>query len=205
MYNVLFPSQVYRFPYVLRRFNREQEVDKTVLDCGAGGSKPSLALFHELGYETHGIDTSNEQVKKAKQFCKENGLELGIQIGDMREIPFENESFGLVYSYNSIFHLTKADSAEAMNEMRRVLKKPGYLYVNFLSVEDQQCGQGEKVGPGEWKSTEHGEPTVHSYYKDTEPEQYFEGMEILFKEKRSTEFRVLPYRMVSLEYIAEKT
>ncbi|MFO7837016.1 MAG: class I SAM-dependent methyltransferase [Candidatus Thorarchaeota archaeon] len=204
MYNALFPPNVYKFLYLLQRLERDNEIDRTVLDCGAGGLRPSLALFDRLGYETHGIDISDEQVKKASEFCERHGLDLDIQIGDMREIPFDNESFGLVYSYNSIFHLTKTDSAKAMREMRRVLKTPGYLYVNFLSVDDQQCGEGDQVGPGEWKSTEHGEPTIHSYYEKNEPDQYFDRMEIVLKEKKTTELRTLDYRMVTLEYIAGK-
>ncbi len=204
MYSTLFPPQVYRFPYILQTFDKYHGIEKRVLDCGAGGPKPSLALFAAMGYETHGIDISDEQVKKARKFCHRHGLDVDVQIGDMRNLAFEDESFGLVYSYNSIFHLTKADTAKAMTEIRRVLNTSGYLYVNFLSVDDQQCGEGKKIGSGEWKSTEHGETTVHSYYDDDEPDQYFEGMEIILKEKKDTEYRLLPYRMVSLEYIAGK-
>jgi ubiquinone/menaquinone biosynthesis C-methylase UbiE len=204
MYDTLFSPQVYRFPYILQRFDRDRSMEKKVLDCGAGGRRPSLAIFARMGYETHGIDISHEQVRKAKEFCKQQEIDVNIQIGDMRNLAFEDERFGLVYSYNSIFHLTKADTAKAMKEMRRVLKTPGYLYVNFLSIDDQQCGEGEKIGPGEWKSTEHGEITVHSYYDDNEPDQYFEGMEILLKEKKETEYRPIPYKMVSLEYVAGK-
>ncbi|MHA1435593.1 MAG: hypothetical protein ACTSO7_17270 [Candidatus Heimdallarchaeota archaeon] len=32
------------------------EMEKTVLDCGAGGRRPPLALFYKDGYKTAGIE-----------------------------------------------------------------------------------------------------------------------------------------------------
>ena len=46
---------------------------------------------------------------KAQGFCRENKMQLNIFGGDMRGIPFANESFSFVYSYNAIFFMTKPD------------------------------------------------------------------------------------------------
>jgi hypothetical protein len=37
-----------------------------------------------------------------------------------------------------------------MKEMKRVLRKGGILYVNFLSVDDSEFGKGRKVRDGEF-------------------------------------------------------
>lgn len=65
---------VYRFLW----FCEKSELEKKVLDCGAGGILPPLALFNQRGYETHGVDISNTQVHKAKEFSNELGLDLNI-------------------------------------------------------------------------------------------------------------------------------
>jgi ubiquinone/menaquinone biosynthesis C-methylase UbiE len=134
--------------YNFLRFALDNPSEKKILDCGAGGSTPPLSLFHSYGFETYGIDISEEQLEAAKQFCEKNDVELNIQYGDMRNIPFEDESFGFVYSIFSSVHLTKKDTGIAVKEMERVLKKGGLCYITFLSVKDMNYGKGEEFNPG---------------------------------------------------------
>ncbi|MFW9844208.1 MAG: class I SAM-dependent methyltransferase [Candidatus Thorarchaeota archaeon] len=184
---------------------RNSELEKKILDCGAGGDLPPLGLFHQYGFETHGVDIADDQIERADRFCENHGVELNIVKGDMRTLDFDDEFFSHVYSQNSIFHLSKADTAAAMTEMRRVLRSGGYIYVNFLSIEDQGFGEGEEAALGEWISMERGELTLHSYYSDNEPDVYFEDMEIEMKRKIITDFEGGTYKMVTLEYFAKKT
>ena len=48
----------------------ECDLEKSVLDCGAGGDCPPLALFAEYGYKTQGIEISNSQVERANIFSQ---------------------------------------------------------------------------------------------------------------------------------------
>ncbi len=204
MKRIIFNPNVYRFLYYVDRLFPDNEVQKSVLDCGAGGKIPPLGLLHQLGFDTCGIDISENQIERAKRFEEEHNVDLNIQKGDMTDLPFDDESFGYVYSQNSIFHLTKHNTAKAMQEMKRVLRSQGFLYVNFLSVEDQGYGEGEEVRPGEWRALEDGEPTVHSYYQDNEADQYFMDARIILKEKRILDSRFHNRKMVYIEYIARK-
>ena len=190
--------------YRLLWFIRNSQLEKKILDCGAGGNLPPLGIFHQHGFDTTGIEISDSQLEKSRAFCEKNNMDLNIIKGDMRKLDFDNESFSHVYSQNSIFHLNKADTALAMSEMRRVLRPDGYIYVNFLSIDDQGCGAGEAAGPGEWIAPEHGEPTLHSFYTDEEPDVYFRGMSIAMKTKSIMEFENGSYRGATLEYIAQK-
>lgn len=200
MDKIIFPPRMYSFLWAIR----ECELKKKILDCGAGGRLPPLAIFHERGFETYGVDISDKQIEKALAFSKDHGINLNIMKGDMRSLDFDDDFFSHVYSQNSIFHLTKKDTETAMQEMKRTLCEGGYMYVNFLSVDDQGYGEGEEAGPGEWIALERDEPTLHSFYTDDEPDSYFEGMEILYKIKKTTDIRVGDYTMVILEYIAKK-
>ena len=134
--------------YKFLRFCNQEDLEKEVLDCGAGGACPPLGLFAENGYKTLGIEFDDSQLEKADRFAKEHNLKLNILKGDMRKLPFKDESISFVYSYNSIFHMKKEDVLKSIDELKRVLKPGGLLFVNFLSVNDFRYGEGEEVGKG---------------------------------------------------------
>lgn len=176
--------QLYRF----LNYCDDSNLEKTVLDCGAGGNCPPLAIFLEHGYKTYGIEISDSQIEKAKKFSEQYELELNISKGDMRELPFKDNSISYIYSYNSIFHMTKKDIAKSINEIKRVLKPEGICCLNFLSVSDECYGKGKELGENEFLQVERGENVIHTYYNTDEAEEYFRDMKILFKENRVLEW-----------------
>jgi ubiquinone/menaquinone biosynthesis C-methylase UbiE len=197
-----YPPSLYKFLWYIR----SNPLGKKISDCGAGGYDPKLAFFLENGFEMYGIDISDDQIKASNEYSKENNINLNIIKGDMRKIPFDSVFFDYVYSYNSIFHLTKKDTVVAIDEMHRVLKKGGLCYLNFLSVDDKWYKEGEEINPGEIVTKEGDEEYLHSYYEDSEPDSYFNDFEILYNEKA----HILIGRYYDtglsciLEYIAKK-
>jgi len=176
----LYQSPVYRFLLYTER----SDLPKKILDCGAGGRLPPLALFNAFNYETHGIEISKERMVMANNFGNERNMNLNIIQGDIRNLPYENESFSFVFSYNTIFHLTKKDIKKVMSEMHRILKKEGLCYVNFIGVEDSSYGKGGELGKGEFLQKENGEEVVHTFFEDSEVEDFIENFELLVYEKR---------------------
>jgi len=130
--------------YTFLLYCNGSELEKNVLDCGAGGVLPPLAIFKEQGYVTFGIDISDEQIKRSKVFEEKHQLDLNISKGDMIAIPFEDETFSFVYSYNSIFHMSKEDIRKVILEIKRVLKKDGLAFINFASLNDDRAYVGKK-------------------------------------------------------------
>ncbi len=147
--------------YGFLRYCNDSSLDKTVLDCGAGGDDPPLRLFLESGYKAVGIEISDHSLGKTKEFCREHNLRLNILKGDMRRLPFKHEAFSFVYSYNTLPLMSKKDVEIAMGQIERVIKPDGLCFVNFVSVDDD--------GPAD------------SYYEDNEPDQYFANFSILHK------------------------
>src|SRR5512142_1158120 len=108
---ILRPSaaRVYEF---LARINAQKAEDQPlqpakILDCGAGGAFPPLAVFRQRGFETWGIDISETELEKARAFCRQTGIDLNLKQGDMRCIPFEGHSFDYVFEHFSMCHLNK--------------------------------------------------------------------------------------------------
>ena len=167
-------------------------LNKEILECGAGVWDPSveplLVRFNKHGYKVHGIEISDERVAAACEYCKAHQVDAEIHEGDMRHLPFDNASMSFVFSYNTIFHMTKIDVSIAMGEVERILKPGGMCYLNFLSVESDTYGKGKEIGRGEFLEREGDSEALHVYYEDSEAEVYFGGFEVLHKEKRVREW-----------------
>ena len=162
----------------------KSHLEKKILDCGAGGHLPPLAMFHEHGFETHGVDISESRIKDAIEYGKKIGADLKIINCDMRELSYDDESFSFVFSYNTIFHMTKKDIKKSMAEMRRVLVKDGLCFVNFMSTEDDMYGEGEELVKGECRQIECGEEVIHTFFDDNEVSDFLEGFELIALDKR---------------------
>ena len=198
MTELTWATPLYEF---LRQCNASP-LEKRVLDCGAGGDDPPLALFYRYGYQTCGVEIAGPALQEAAQFCREQHMPLNIFRGDMRHLPFADESFSFVYSYNAIFFMTKPDIALAMREMERTLKPGGLLYVNFFSVDDPDDSVFCATAPAQdlLKSERFAK------HEDDEADAYLVGFEIRRKDKRyiGRLSRVGWLDQVDLEYIAQK-
>jgi len=203
---VIWPLSVYRFLKLIEQI----ELKKNVLDCGAGGPQPPLAMFHDYGYETYGIDISESAITASNKFARERGMELNIINGDMREIPFGDASFSFLFSQNSLCHLTKKDTTSAINEMIRVLKPGGYMLVDFMSTESSYYGSaslGTEVGVGEYQYIDdNGNTVLHCFHHDEELNKYFTKMKVVHRVKTISENLNGPALNVDvrIEYYATK-
>ena len=90
--------------------------------------------------------------------------------------------------------------------MKRVLKKNGLLFVNFLTTSDFRCGEGIDIGNNQYEQMEDDIPVIHSYFEECEVEKYFEDMGILYKENRVLEriFEGKKIRQGFVDYILKK-
>lgn len=165
---------------------------KKVLDCAAGGPVPPLVLFYQHGFEAWGIDVSDAQLQEAQAFCREHGLDLNLRQGDMRQIPFDDETFDYVYEHYSMCHLGKSDTARAVQEMYRVLKKGGLCFLGVISTDSWPMSVlfGQERSPGEfWSKGRSSGDRHHSAFTDAESDDLVSAWEIVGKEKWTRYFR----------------
>lgn len=185
---------------------RAIQYGKTVLDCGAGGELPPLALFEAHGYSGIGIDLDPKQIEKGNAYASENGYSFHIQKGVMRSLPFFDAQFSFAYSYNSIFHMPKQDIVLALQQLQRVTKPNGLLFVNFLSVDDFRCGKGKALGNHQYEQMDDELSVIHSYFQEKEADHLVKNMKILFKERRIVErwYKGEWIRQGFIDYILQK-
>jgi SAM-dependent methyltransferase len=109
---------------------------KSVLEIGCGTGN-NLYFFAENGCDTYGIDFNEHAVEFAKNLLKEKGLEADVRVGDVMDLPFEENKFDLILDRACLQHNRPEEVRKIMGEVERVLKPGGlFMLVNFRSSED---------------------------------------------------------------------
>ncbi len=95
-----------------------------ILDCGIGTGAFSLALLENINQPMHisGVDISSPMLTHAQQILENRCQTLDLRCGDIRRLPFADESFDAVIFAHVIEHMS--EPVETLREMVRVLK-PG--------------------------------------------------------------------------------
>ncbi len=100
--------------------------NKKVLDCGCGFGA-HLIPFAKLDYAVFGIDISSEVLKKCKENLAGKNIKAVLKVADIRDLPFKDEFFDVVFSMGVVEHLQ--DYGKAVAEKARVLKKNGLYFI----------------------------------------------------------------------------
>lgn len=114
-----------------------RRTDLRILDagCGTGAAMGYLAPFGPVT----GCDLS----AVALQFCRQRGLHSLNQASVLR-LPFEEDCFDLVTSFDVLYHRAVGDYGQAVGEFDRVLKPGGRLLLR-LPAYDWLRGHHDQV------------------------------------------------------------
>ena len=106
---------------------------KTDLFEEALGSDHFLFHLAKISSNVVGIDISSEVVFKARERSRQYGSGLGQYICcDVRQLPFESNTFELVISNSTLDHFShNGDIIAALRELRRVLRPNGILIITM--------------------------------------------------------------------------
>jgi ubiquinone/menaquinone biosynthesis C-methylase UbiE len=96
-------------------------------------------LFAEHGFAVEAIDGAAAGLDFACREAAARGLRLSLRLADADALPFADESFDYVLSWNVIFHGTMGDVGRRIAEIWRVLKPGGLYQGTMLSKRDGQA------------------------------------------------------------------
>jgi len=98
------------------------------LGCGYGRA---CFFLHENGLCVAGVDLDRLQVNLALQEAKPRRIHDGIDfvVGDARNLCFPDSSFDAVTMLGILTLVPKAERPRIMNEVERVLKHVGYVFI----------------------------------------------------------------------------
>lgn len=107
----------------------------SLLDCGCGSGTITLGLAEVVSPgNVVGIDIGEDPIGHARSRASDQKVDnIHFKVASLYEIPFEDETFDVVFSHNVIEHLLKP--LDALNEMYRVLKPGGVIGITDVDVD----------------------------------------------------------------------
>jgi ubiquinone/menaquinone biosynthesis C-methylase UbiE len=108
--------------------------ESSLLDVGCAKG----FMLHDIaevipGIKLKGVDVSEYAINTAIENMKQN-----VQVADARELPFEDNSFDVVISINTVHNLEKDDLAKALKEIERVSKGRSFVTVDAYNSEEEK-------------------------------------------------------------------
>jgi SAM-dependent methyltransferase len=110
---------------------------QTVLDLGCGSGR-HVAYLARQGFSVFGVDQSPSAIALTQQWLNEEGLSATLRLHDFSDpLPFEDAFFDAVISTQVIHHATLATIKATVQEIERVLKHQGFLFLTVPSLRNQ--------------------------------------------------------------------
>ncbi|VBB05539.1 methyltransferase type 11 [Lucifera butyrica] len=147
-----------------------------MLDVGCGIGR-HIIYAADMGIEAFGIDLSENAIRKAREWAAKSGLvdsEKRIIQGDIRNLPWTEETFDFAISHGVLDSMTFSTAKEAVKEIARVLKEGGLFYCDIISGDDSSHFR-EYAGE-ELVKAPHECGTIQSYFNFTKINELIHGV-----------------------------
>jgi ubiquinone/menaquinone biosynthesis C-methylase UbiE len=101
---------------------------KRCLDAGCGGGRATIMMAQAGAREVVAFDLSRTNVETTRMRAEQRGLDNVVaEEGSLLALPFEDESFDVVWS-NGVLHHT-GDTDGSLKEIARVLRPGGWMWL----------------------------------------------------------------------------
>jgi len=119
---------------------------KTVLDVGCGNGN-NLVFLASLGLACSGTEVTGSICRMTQERLAQRGLQVDVRAGTNRELPFEDNTFDYLVSWNVVhYEDNEADIRAAIAEYHRVLKKGGRFVLSTTGPEHKILHNSRKRG-----------------------------------------------------------
>ena len=106
----------------------------SVLDVGCGKGFMLVDLLKAIPtLDLSGIDISNYAIENSHELIKNR-----LKVANCTNLPFEDNSFDLVISINTIHNLDELGCIKSLQEIERVKKKYSYIVVDGWSTPEEE-------------------------------------------------------------------
>ncbi len=181
---------------------------RKVLDLGCGMGRHMVYLAKK-GLYVVGLDTSETALRLARVWMKMERLKkYRLVNASLFDIPFPDRHFDAVISTATIDNFAVKDVEKAVDESRRVLKKGGFFYGNFLSTKHENFLRWKALG---WNKVSkytffHKELLLQSFFTEDMIKKLFSKFDLVEMNERSYYKRLYTgaKKMVAWEILAKK-
>ena len=92
------------------------------IGCNSGGN---TNIMNKLFIGVEGIDINPKAIERAKSLYPN----IPFKVGNICDLPYSDGSFDGIYMLDILEHIYPEDVPVAINEIKRVLKKDGYVFI----------------------------------------------------------------------------
>ena len=118
---------------------------KKALDVGCGNGA-NLIFLSSLGLETYGTEINDEILKETDKLLKVSGINATLRTGKNTSLPFKNDYFDILVSFNVIHYETSDEGIKkAIQEYSRVLKPGGRFIISTTGPNDKILFSAKKL------------------------------------------------------------
>ena len=103
---------------------------RKILDVCCGGGRNSLELA-KTGATVTGVDAAEGMLVQAVENAKAEGVNVRFKNGDVRSLPFDDESFDAVVGTRFMYMMDPSEKGRVIRECRRVVRPGGVVVLQF--------------------------------------------------------------------------
>ena len=148
----------------------KSEGRKKLLDLGCGIGRHQI-LFSKEGFDVtavdlSAVDLSDEAVKATIQWRDKLNLNFEVMKMDIQDLTFLENSFDCIWSYMVVSHTDTLGFFKLINDLEKILKPNGALFITICSKEATLFKRSEKIVDCNTiiKSNEGSEKNVPHFY-----------------------------------------
>ncbi len=119
---------------------------KTILDVGCGNGRDSV-YFANKGLKVTAVDFAGSGVKQLQSENKD----IECVLSDISRMQFKSNSFDVIYAHLSLHYFDDKTTTKVFEDLYKMLKKGGSIFIKCKSVDDALFGKGKKVGENMYK------------------------------------------------------
>jgi SAM-dependent methyltransferase len=147
---------------------------KRCLEIGFGNGG-NLIFLGSLGLELHGVEIDERIVEPVTEKLETAGLVTDLRVGHNRAIPFPDDHFDVLVSWNVIhYEASESSIAEAIGEYARVLRPGGRFFVSTTGPDHMILADATRVSPHVYRLAFEGDFRTGDTYFCFETADYVE-------------------------------
>lgn len=156
------PQKVYPVEFVVRtllgtypnlRIDRTTFRGSKILDLGFGDGR-NMPLLHDLGFQIHGVEISDEICDLTRQRMERLGVPADLHVGSNSSIPFADGFFDFILACHACYYVNPGESfAQNLREIARVLRPRGRFIFSLAKTDTYVLQDAEPMGHGHFRIT----------------------------------------------------
>ncbi len=171
-------------PEVLDFLHSLSPIDKPkVLDLGCGLGRHAIA-FALAQFSVTATDASTAAIQHVIDWARTLQLSIVTRVCDVLDDSLLVETFDVVLSYNVIYHGSRKHFAQAIQHVKKMLRRNGIFFFTCPSRQDGKYGFGELVAPHTYRCTKSVMPgDIHYFADEEELDELLDGFQSITRWK----------------------